>query len=293
MTDTVIAPAGGAVTPPAGGPAAPPATWYSSYDAPTQQWITGKGWHAMDHAKATEGLIAHARETERAVGAPRERVVILPEGQNPDEWKAVWQKLGYPADPTKYDFTGLKVSGGDPQQGHIDAVRKMADQLHLSPADAKTLAAGVFGQMTADLQAGVTEHEAALALEKQTLAKNWGANEAVNKMVAQNAAKALGVTTEEAAALENVIGYARTMEMFRQIGSKIGEDKFVRGGTGGNDVMTLEGASAQKAELMQDKAWVKRYLDGGSAERKQMEGLNRLLNPSQGAAPLNVWEARR
>jgi len=41
--------------------------------------------------------------------------------------------------------------------------------------------------------------------------------------------------------------------------------------------MTREQAVDTKASLMKDGGWVKRFLDGGSEEAKQMLNLNRIL----------------
>ena len=61
-----------------------------------------------------------------------------------------------------------------------------------------------------------------LALEKAELAKSWGSNYAANKIVAENAARALGIDPAAVAALEQQVGYGKVMEMFRTIGAKIG-----------------------------------------------------------------------
>ena len=93
------------------------------------------------------------------------------------------------------------------------------------------------------------------------------------QFVAKQAAAKLGVTPEQVAALEQTVGYAKVMEMFRDIGTKIGEAKFVSstGPTGG--IMTREQAVAKRAELMGDTNWAKRYLDGGAPEAREMNAL--------------------
>jgi hypothetical protein len=81
------------------------------------------------------------------------------------------------------------------------------------------------------------------------------------------------------AALEKVVGYAATMEMFRNIGTKIGEDKFVLrriSRTCGN-AMTREQAVDRKASLMNDKVWVKAYLAGDAEKAAEMTALNTMI----------------
>jgi hypothetical protein len=71
------------------------------------------------------------------------------------------------------------------------------------------------------------------------------------------------------------------MEMFRNIGSKIGEDSFVRGSNsvGGAQIMTTNQALDEKKALMRDPAWVTRYLAGGREETAKMVALNTILTP--------------
>ncbi len=97
-------------------------------------------------------------------------------------------------------------------------------------------------------------------------------------VVAQAAVRALGVDPTAVAALEKAVGYAKVMDLFRNIGSKIGEDRFVSGG-GSNtgNVMTKEQAIAEKAALKRDEAWVSRYLKGGVEEKRQLNALDRII----------------
>ena len=71
-----------------------------------------------------------------------------------------------------------------------------------------------------------------ISSSKAAAAKTEPAEPTVEEIIAQQAAKALGATPEQVAALESVVGYDKVMEMFRSIGSKIGEDKLF---TGNND----------------------------------------------------------
>src|SRR5205807_108285 len=163
-------------------------------------------------------------------------------------WDAVWQRLGKPAEAKGYDFTDVKFSDGTPlEEDFVNAVREAAFKLHL-PKDAATSITRAFAKYLDDAEvAEKAEKTAKLAEQKAALKKNWGANEAANMFVAQRAAAALGIAPETVSALEGVIGYDKIMEMFRSIGAKIGEDKFITGqqqAAGG--AMTREQAIARK-----------------------------------------------
>ena len=92
-------------------------------------------------------------------------------------------------------------------------------------------------------------------------------------VVAQNAAKALGIAPEEVNALEKIKGYAATMEMLRNIGSKIGEDKFIVSPQGSGGTMSKDQAQARIAELMSDKAWTTRYTGGDKTAFREYQDL--------------------
>ena len=126
--------------------------------------------------------------------------------------------------------------------------------------------------------AQAVETEAALIAAKERLAANWGANAEANLFVAKQAAAKLGVTPEAVAALEKVVGYDQVMSLFHNIGTKIGEDKFVQNPNPAiPGVMSREQAVAQRAELMNDSTFTKRYLDGEAAAFRQMTALNTLI----------------
>src|ERR1019366_997517 len=116
---------------------------------------------------------------------------------------------------------------------------------------------------------------------KQALVANWGANMATNTFIAQQGAKALGLTDTEIDALQNVAGYAKTMEAMRRVGELNGEGRYVASGnSGGPKIMTQEAAQARRTELMNDTAWKARFLAGDAEAKREMTGLNTLITGS-------------
>jgi hypothetical protein len=86
------------------------------------------------------------------------------------------------------------------------------------------------------------------------------------------------VKPEEVGALEKQVGYARVMEMFRNIGVRMGEDKFVSGstGTGPGGVMSREQAAATLAEKMNDNMWAARLNARDATAMMEFNNLTRL-----------------
>ena len=280
MADATTTTTGTAATAAATTAAAAATPWHSTItDADTLAYLGTKGWDKMTgNAAAVAASQAH-RELERYTGVPQERLITLPKDAVDPKWDDVYQKLGAPKDAKDYDFSAVKFTDGselDPKA--VDFFRATAAKLHLPKDAAPQLAAAVAAFLEGAEAADAADTTAALAVSRDALAKSWGNNFETNKVIAANAARALGVKPEAITALEGVIGYADVMEMFRTIGTKIGEANFIGGrGADNSGVMTAADAQAAKKALMGDKAWVTRYLAGGVAEGREMTNLNKLI----------------
>ena len=258
------------------------APWYAT--SVTDPEVLGhwqnRGWDKLSAAEIAINATKAHREAEKFIGAPANELARLPKADSdPATVQAFWNRLGAPDSKDGYDLTSVKFADGTPlDDAFVAAFRETAANLHL-PKDAATQVAQSFVKFMEQAEASEgAEKAAALATERANLEKNWGANKDANMLVARNAARALGIDPETVQALEAQVGYAKVMEMFRTIGSKIGEDKFVTGDNpAGPGVMTRDQAVAQKGDLMKDGEWVKRYMAGGVAELRQMTALNTLI----------------
>lgn len=254
--------------------------WYDGADADMVAALTSKGWDKLEPAQAALQAFQSYRNAEKLVGAPPDKVIRLPNDPNDvTGMRAVWQRLGAPGDPKDYDFATVKNPDGTPvDQAKVDFYRSLAAEFNLPKDAAPKLGDKLLKAEQASTQARDAENAAKLLEEQTALNKLWGQNAPAHKLVAQQAAAALGVKPEAVAALEKVIGYAGVMEMFRNIGSKIGEDKFVVGNTAGGGTLDKQQAQAQLNDLKQDKEWVTRYLNGGVAEKKLMSALTTIIS---------------
>ena len=275
MFDT--AGAGAGTPPPAGTTPPPTAPWYEGKaDAEIIGHWQNRGWHDKDAVTvAIEATKAH-RQAEKFIGVPADQVIRLPKDASDEAgWKQVWSRLGASSDPKDYVFNG---PDGKPIEGPLgDFLRDRAAKLQLPKDKAAALAADLVKHTQDTKVAEKVELDAKVAEEKGALAKSWGKNMEANMFVAKQAAAKLGVSPDQVAALEGVVGYAKVMELFRSIGARIGEDKFVSSTGPTPGVMTREQAVAKKAELMADSAWAKRYLSGGAPENREMTALLTLI----------------
>src|ERR1041385_7113969 len=83
--------AGGGNPPPAGGAGGtpPPANWYSSItDAEDRGFIENKKYPDLAH------MVKAHRSLESHLGAPKERLITLPEKADDPKWNEIYGKLG-------------------------------------------------------------------------------------------------------------------------------------------------------------------------------------------------------
>jgi hypothetical protein len=267
-----------------GGGAAP---WYqgvAGIDSELIGHFVNKGWDKLTAAEAAAHAAKAHRDAEKFVGAPANELMRLPKDASDEAgWKNIWKKLGTPDKSDDYDFSGIKRSDGTAlDDAFAKQMKDEAFKLNL-PKDTAAKMTEQFVKYQDNVRAAESAEQAAkLTEERQALQKNWGANFEANKFTAQRAAQALGVDPETVGLLEKHVGYSKVMDMFLNIGSKIGEDKFVSsGGNSSNGVMTRDQAIARKGELMADKAWTKSYLDGDAAKKREMLALNTLIVGTQ------------
>lgn len=264
--------------------------WYQDVpgmDAEMLGHWQNRGWDkktapevAVEASKAWKGA-------EHLVGVPADQIVRLPKDQKDEAgWKGVWQRLGAPKEAKEYDFSPIKFSDGSAlDEVFVERMRAKAFALNLPKQAALELTQDFAKYLDETDSAESAEKTAKLNEQKAALKKNWGPNEAANLFVAQRAAAALGLDPATVASLEGVIGYDKIMEMFRSIGEKIGEDKFVKsGGPASTGPMTREQAIAKKADLMSDPIWREAYLKGDQAKLREMMALNTIITAGERAA---------
>lgn len=264
---------------------APPsnAPWYGTPDSETLGYMQSRGYDKMTADKAAlEAMKAH-REAEKLVGVPKEQLVRIPPKDDVKSWNEVYQRLGRPTEAKEYDFTAFKDAQGQPLVGpeQTEVLRDLAFSLNLS----KEAAVVLVQKLSAIAQNEEQHVDAASAAEhaKQldTLKQNWAFNTPANRVVADNAARALGLdpVSLDTNGAPVTIPYAQAQELFRQIGVKMGEDKFVRpGGDNPNPgPMSRDQAQYKLDQLKRDSIWYKKFESGDVVAQKEYNDLIRMV----------------
>jgi hypothetical protein len=247
--------------------------WHDGIDAEFVGHAQNKGWKLDDPKEAFVAAVKQAREAEKHFGVPVDRLVKMPAADaKPEDLRAFYERLGAPKEAKDYDFTAVKDTT------IADALRSTAHAAGLSKDAAAAIAASVAKAIESKAATDTTLDAGKLAEQQAKLKANWGDKFDFNHLAAIEGARRAGISQEAVKALEGQIGYDGVMEHFRKIGMNTREDTFVeRGASGTGDVTTREGAVARKAELMADKAWGQRWLNGGQLEAREMLRLEQLI----------------
>jgi hypothetical protein len=246
-------------------------SWFDSIpDAELKGFAQTKGW--KDPASVVDGY----RNLERLIGAPKERVLKLPEKPDDPGWNDVYTRLGRPEKPEAYELP-VPDGHGDPEfaKGIAEVMHK-----HGVPKGA----AQALAQFNNDYVGKLVEaHERQLAeksaAELSQLKSEWGAKYDENAELSKRAAREFGVSEDQSKALEGALGTAGMLKLFNSIGSKLAEPKaFDAGGGdgGGGFGLTPEAAKARISQLRNDRDWTSKYLAGDVNSRQEMERLSRV-----------------
>lgn len=266
---------------------ADPNAWHAKLDAETRGYAENRGLLAKDAVEAFVDAARSHREAQAHIGTPADQLLKLPKADAPaEEWKAVWQKLGMPADATGYDFSAVKssVEGRTVDPALIESIRAAALDANLPAPAAVKVAAAIQAHLDKAGAESATEAAAKLEAGRAALKANWGQNFDANLTIAKQAFAALVPSQEAMAALEGQVGYDAVMEMFRKIGSQIGEDKFVTNGMPARGLMTRDAAMQRIAELKTDTEWTTKFLNGSLAEKKEFDNLHAIAYGTEQAA---------
>lgn len=251
--DTLTGGAGGGGT---------PAAWHSGYDDETRGWLENRGLHQKKSDEALAELVKTARSAEKKFGVPQDRLLTLP--ANFDEegvLEPIYDRLGR---PKTFDEYGIKIEGDD--ELGADFAKKFSERAHkagLSTAQAKDLFKFIDETTTAIFEKDTGAAETQRAAEMVALEQEWGDSAAMNKLIAQEAAKATGADKEEIEALTKALGSdAKVIKFFARLGAKrSGEAPFISADNPAikYGATTPEAARAKLDELRGDPEWRGKY----------------------------------
>jgi hypothetical protein len=227
----------------------------------TNDWTTGltdehKGYAQLKGFKDPASVIDSYRNLEKHMGAPKERLMVLPEkADDVEAWKQIHNRLGRPEKPEGYQFKLADEAGGEKLSSFL---RNQFHELGITTKQAESLMTKYGEFFTSEVTETNTAMQTELLNQQTALKTQWGSAHDQNINIAKKAAMAFGLDAPTIDKMEAALGYDGVMKHLYAIGSKIGEDKFVAGGNGqgfGGQILTPEAAQVRITELKSDKAF--------------------------------------
>jgi len=243
------------------------APWHGITDPDAAAYVTNKGWQSpADVIKSYQGA-------EKLIGRDPNSLLVMPRADDPEGMKAVFQKLGLPDSPEKYDMKVGLPKDAQINEGFAKGMQGLLHKANVTEGQAKELVAGYNAMLQAQQEQAAKDYELNVQADKQALLDEWrgGHDRMINR--AKTAAQSLGFTPELIDAIEKQVGYAKTYKMFAEIGAKLGEDTFAGAGNGGGFQAQLTPAEAKSQfdNLRADKNHVSALMDKSHPGHKQAQ----------------------
>lgn len=221
---------------------------------------------------------------QKLVGA--DKVVLPKDDSKPEEWEAIYNKLGRPEKPEEYKFSDVKLPEGFELDAKLhDRFKPVLHKLGLSNKQADGVRSEFMQYQIETITAEIKAQNEAVAAGEKALRDKWGANYDEN-------AKKAGLAIAKFASPELLKKLEKTglgsdpglVEAFYEIGSRMSEDKGT-GASGGRDAGGVESARAEVAALTKDvefqKALQDRWHKDHAEAVKKWESAHRRASPPQ------------
>lgn len=253
--------------PPAAGTNTPPPAeggakaWYDGAPQDVAAFVQNKGWD--NPLKVVDSY----RNLEKTLGA--ERIALPGKDAKPDEWGAVWNKLGRPEAPDKYQFP--KVEGVEMDKAKVDAVAKLMHETGVTQAQAEKL----FGWYAGDMKAAIDGHKQSEETRKtqatEALKGEWKDKFDAQLDLAKRAFNSFADDKLKAYVAESGLGdNPEFIRMMNRIGAGMMEDSATgRAATGGFASGSPAAAQAEITQLRTDKDFMATLFNSNATGNKQ------------------------
>jgi hypothetical protein len=246
----------------------------------------GRASIAKNGYKSLGDLVKGHDHFQRQIGA--DKIALPGKDAKPEEWNAVWDRLGRPAKAEDYKFS--KPAGAD---WYSDDVAKSFMVAAHKAGISQAQAAAMHDWYVADVKAGWENYTQAETKRHETgratLQQAWGASFAENLEFANRAIAGTDGLADELKALklDSAPALAKLLAAHGRLLS--GEGGLVGGGEGGGSFnLTPEQAQAKIRELNADKEHLAALQDkrhpGYQRAKETMEALYKIAYPEQAGA---------
>lgn len=263
--------------------------WYSQVSADADGTEPGlRDWLKATGVKDLNGLAKVARDNQRALRADG-RIKVPGEGATEADIAAFNKAIGVPEKAEDYALPVINGEDGQPVPMDQERLSEIAGIAHKHGIPKAALEATLNDLAQADMLR-LSSSDALMQQEVDAHLKTWGARTAEKVANVTAAARELGLTREEQQAVRSALGPARALDLFADLGSRLGEDTMTMAGQ--RQSFGLSGAEAQKTldTKRGDSAWVARVSVPGTAERAEYDRLQAAIGA---AADRQAFELSR
>lgn len=268
------------------------APWHANIDQTIRDFWAGKKYDLTDPVKLVDVVTRNYQNAEKFLGVPTEELLRIPKpNADTSEITTFWNRVGVPKEAKEYDFSQIKMAdGSEVDPAFFDTMRASLHSNRVPKDYAGNVVKDVIKYLEANDKAEAAEIAATAQEQRQLLDKNWGNRAAYNLTVARDAMERFGQlaglnkeqTDAAVDALSKIggIGAAPVLEMFRQIGARMGEAPFVgsepRPGGEQLGAMSKEDAKVQIDALKKDQGFVERLLKGDVEAKRRWANLHQV-----------------
>lgn len=265
----------GGTAPPAPGGTAPggeqpaPFEWKGELGQEFRGLAEAKKWNSTDQ------LARGYQELEKFHGVPPERLVKLPGSDaKPEDWEAVYSRMGRPEKPEGYTIRGVEgLEQLDLESPTTQWYLKTAHQIGMSDRQVQNLMRGYLGEIERLHADDESAFMAKKTAEYGALKSKWGEAYDQNLGAARRASQEYGITPDDLEVLYRAKGFAWVAERLAKMGAPLaehgGEHRAGGGRLATGHLMTPAAAEHEISQLMADSAFMARV------ERKDVEAVKR------------------
>ena len=273
---TTTAPAA-TTTAPAATTTAPAATssWTDGFSPDLTGYISTKGF------KSPADLADSYRNLEKLQGVPQDRILKLAEkmrdekGSLTPEAREIYNRLGAPKEAKDYN---LEIPA---EYGDKNLAEKFKGIFHEEgiPKEAAERIVKQWNEYQGNnMKAAKEQAEIAFKNAEQNLKKEWGNAYEQNVNIAKEAVRTLGLDAKGVDAIAATLGHDKTMVLLKNLGSSVGEGRFIQGRSQ-TTVMEPTQAQYEIKQLMGDRDFAARLSKGDIEAKGKWEHLHKMAYP--------------
>lgn len=259
------------------------AEWFGSFEGEDLGYIQNKGWN---NEEGISKMLNSYKNLEKMKGVPEDRLLKLPEGEDPESWGKIYEKLGKPEKADGYNTEAIREEFKDTvDSDRLDWFGKTAHELNLTKKQHENMvkAALTYENKMYDDYKQQAEQTNQINIDK--LKDEWGGKFNERLQLSKRAVRAFSADEGVIDQLEQALGSnAEVLKLFANIGAKISEDTMPNltedSSFGYTKEQAMSDISKLKNEIKLDHHRLSLYNSGKGEDFEKMQRLRKITHGS-------------